>query len=102
MVFIGIPTVCNCLIFLLHISLKPVPGAMAGSRASMSNEMYTGLSPICSLTSAIRETRDWLKMLCIRTTLKPCHSVIYVFDYLQHVLFSFSTPKKLVNTKELR
>lgn len=40
------------------ISGVPVPGAKAGSSPSMSNDIYTGLSPIISRTSLIRGARD--------------------------------------------
>lgn len=53
------------------ISGVPVPGAKAGSSPSMSNDIYTGLSPIISRTSLIRGARDLCQHSSAITTRNP-------------------------------
>ena len=50
---------------------SPVPGANAGSRPSISNEMYTGPLPIIVRTSSIRGVRDLYQHSWALTTRKP-------------------------------
>lgn len=53
------------------ISGVPVPGAKAGSSPSMSNDIYTGLSPIISRTSLIRGAMDLCQHSSAITTRNP-------------------------------